>query len=259
MHLRDRYFFGPSPYRAPDEPAGGTPTPEPTPAPIPEPTPTPEPTPAPAAAAPPAKDWKDARIAELTAKINALKSAPTPAPVAAPGETPEAFTARVQEEAGRLAAQIAEVNDFNNKCNTVAEQGKKEFPDFDSRIAAARSVVNGQDVVEVAQFNAVLSAALETGVAHKLLHALGETPGEVKRLMGLSPMKMGMEMAMRAAKLGAGPPAPEPSGAPAPIEPIGSRGKHYDGLDTATPNGVKLPIGEWMKQREEHAAKIGIQ
>lgn len=254
---------------------GGAPAPEPA-APPPAPAAVVEPAVAPAApaqtpaaeaipgagapAAAPATDWRDRRIAELTAKLNDERRAKAAAPAGpAAGETPEQFQARVDAAANEKAAEIAALNDWNTRCNSVNDQGVKEFPDWATRLSACRSVVNPQDGTEVAQFNAVLAAAMETGQAHKLLHSMGETPGEVKRLMALPPMKMAMEMATRAAKIGAGPPAPEPSGAPRPITPIGSHGAHYEGLDPSTPNGTKLPIGEWMKQREKQAETAGIQ
>ncbi len=265
MHLRPLPGF--TYFRAPaDDPPTPAPVEPPAPAPVPSvepPAPAEPPTPAPApVVAAPASDWKDKRIAELTAKLNeARKSAPAPVnpPAPALGESAEAISARIDAAANEKAALIAAANDWDNRCTAVVEAGKSAFPDFDARMKACQSVVNFADPNESAQFNSIVAAALETGMAHKLIHALGETPGEVKRLMGLPPMKVAVEIATRAAKLGAGPAAPEPSGAPAPIEPIGSLGKHYDGLDTATPNGAKLPIGEWMKQREKHVTEVGIQ
>ncbi len=206
----------------------------------------------------PKPDWRDARIAELTAKYNELKraapSAPTPAPPATTGPTEAEISARVSVEAARIAQATA----WNEACNAVASAGSKKFPDFQARIAAVQSVVNSQDETEVAQYSEVLSAAIETGKAPELLHQLGGTPGEVTRLMRLSPVKRAMEIATMAAKLEGG--SPEPSGAPKPITPIGSSGVHYDGIKADDPNnGTKLPIGEWMKQREKQAEERRIQ
>lgn len=203
------------------------------------------------------EDWRDRRIAELTHKLNkANKVAPASAAAPVPGESEAVFQARVLE----TAAQLTEINDWNKQCETVATTGRAEFPDFNARLAACQSVVNPQDPVEVAQFDTVLKAAVATGQAHKLLHALGETPGEVAKLMKLSPIKMAVELATRAAKLGEALADPEPSAAPKPITPVGSRGVHYDGIkpDDAA-NGTKLPIREWMKQREAQAIERGMQ
>lgn len=267
MHLRDqllgqaRFFETADPPKGGGEPAAAAPAEPLVVAPalapvVPEPAPVVKPEPAVVA---PASDWRDKRIAELTAKLNAERAKPATAPEPVPGESAEVFQARVDEAANLKAAEIAAVNEWNSRCNSVNEQGIKEFPDFSDRLKACQSVANLADPAEFSQFNAIISAAMETGQAHKLIHQLGESPGEVKRLMGLAPMKMAMEMATRAAKIGAGPIAPEPSGAPKPITPVGSKGNHYDGLDPRTVNGSKLPIGEWMRQREKQAADAGIQ
>lgn len=205
------------------------------------------------------KDWKDARIAELTAKLNAEKAKRAAEPVPAvrdPGESQAEFDSRVTAR----AAEITAINEWNRQCNEVAAAGAAAFPDFDQRLAAFCSVVNPQDETEKAQFQELLATAIETGAGHKLIHALGETPGEVRRLMLLSPVKRAMELATKAAALGKSEPAPEPSGAPRPITPISSKGVHYDGIKPDDPaNGTNLPIAEWMKQREKQAAERNIQ
>lgn len=272
MHLRDQ-IMGTRLYSPPDDPAAPAVEPAVVVAPAADPAavaaPAADPA-VPAAVVAPVADpsaWKDKRIAELTAKLNAAKAAvPVTVAAPAPGETPEAFAARVDEAANAKAVEIAAINDWNSRCDAVASQGHKEFPDgaaapsFKARLAACQSVVNPGDAGEVGQFNSVLAAAMETGQAHKLIYALGEKPEEMQRIMRLSPMKMAIEIANRAAKLGAGPVAEEPSGAPAPITPIKGGGAHYEGIDPSNPtNGTKLPIGEWMKQREKQAAAAGIQ
>lgn len=268
-------ILGRTALRAPaDDPPGAPPAGDPVPATPPASPPTSDPPSAPPvqtppnppegiAAAPKPEDWRDKRIAELTRKLNEerKKAPPTvvaapPAPVQAPGETQESFDSRVRE----TASQMVQINEWNRKCDDVASTGRTEFQDFNTRLAACQSVVNSEDPAEVGQFNSILAAAMETGQAHRLLHSLGETPGEVTKLMRMSPLKMAVELERRAAKFA--PPAadPEPSNAPKPITPIGSRGVHYDGIKADDPvNGTKLPIGEWMKQREKQASERGLQ
>lgn len=267
MHLRDKLFGTTRVFDKPDD-GVAAPTPAPTPAPAPEPAPepvsTPEPTPTPTPAPEQEaskKSWKDDRIAELTAKLNAEKAKRIPAPTPTPTPTEPSLDERIQSEATRLASEMAAAQDWNNRCNAVNEAGEKEFKDFGDRLKNCQSVVNFSDQAEFAAFNSMIAAAMETGHAHKLIHELGENPGEVKRILGLSPVKMAMELGTRATKFAPKqtPAAPPVSGAPAPIEPIGSVGNHYDGLDPRTKNGAKLPIGEWMKQREKQAQDAGIQ
>ena len=216
-----------------------------------EPAPIPKPKPK-------SEDWRDRHIAELTARLNAerIKTAAAPKPA----DPDSDFETRVATEAEARAAEIARVTEWNRQCNDVAAAGRAVHTDFDERIAAVRAVVNGQDPTEAAQYNDVLSAAIETGKAHQLIYSLGENPGEVRRLMALSPTKRAMELATMAAKIDAAPPAPEPSAAPKPITPVGSRGLHYDGIapDDAA-RGMKLPKAEWFKQREKQVQERGLQ
>lgn len=207
----------------------------------------------------PAKpDWRDARIAELTHKLNAEKAKKAPAaaaPVQAQGETEAEFESRVAQR----AAEMAGITKWNEDCNAVAASGKAAFgPDFDKRLGAIQSVVNAGDQVEFNAYNEFLATAMETGKPHQLLFALGENPGEVKRLMGLSPVRRAMEMAGMASKLEA---APAPSGAPKPITPIGgSNGQHYEGISPDnSEHGMKLPKADWFARREKQAAERGIQ
>lgn len=218
----------------------------------------------------PKPDWRDARIDELTYKVNeaarklaAVQAGPAIASAKATGETEADFQARVDAAASARAVQIAEVADWNRQCNEVAEAGQKEFKDFGERLNACKSVVNGNDALEFQQFNDLLHAAIETGHAHRLIHALGETPGEVKRLMNVSPAKRIVELTRLADKIAPPEPRtadPDPSGAPKPITPLGSKGLHYDGIkpDDAV-NGTKLPIGQWMKLRDKQVEERGLQ
>lgn len=248
----------------PKPPAGATPEPPAAPATAAVPA-TPE-TPAPAAPKPPEPkpDWRESRIAELTAKLNKEKELrqaaesrvpTTPAAQTSPGVSEAEIAARVSTEAQRLA-QIAA---WNEACNAVASNGGKKFSDFNERLRAVQGVVNHQDETEAAQYAELLSAAIETGKAEDLIYSLGANPGEVTRLMRMSPVKRAVEVAMMAARLETAA-APEPSSVPKPVTPLGSRGLHYDGLKPDDPaNGTKLPISEWMKQREKQAEERGIQ
>jgi len=270
MHLRER-FLGQTKFYSPDEPAGtSAPTPEPavaaTPAPTPAPTPDPAAAAAPTPAPTPAEDWRDKRIAELTFKLNEEKKkhppvaavTPPPTPSQAPGESEASFNQRVAD----TAAEMVRIDSWNKQCNEVAAAGSKEFTDFGTRLAGVRTVVNNADMAEVQAYNDVLAATFEAaeGNSHKLLYSLTENPGEFRKLMEMSPTKRAVELTRKADKLGQAPTEPDPSGAPRPITAVSSRGLHYDGIkpDDAV-NGAKLPIGQWMAEREKQAAERGIQ
>jgi hypothetical protein len=213
----------------------------------------------PPAPAPQAEGWEKKRIAELTAKLAAerAKNAAPPAPVALEGDTPEAVNARVEARAKQLADERVALEAWNSRCNDAAAQGRLAHPDFDSRLGEVKSAIDGSDPQEVNGYNNVLAAALETGKASEVLYDLAADPGKFRELMKLPPMKLAVEVATRASKLGA---LPEPSALPKPITPLGSRGEHYEGIkpDDAK-QGMKLPKAEWFKQREAQARERGIQ
>lgn len=213
-------------------------------------------------AAPPTKkaDWKDDRIASLTFQLNEARrtAAATPAPVQGAGENDAEFARRVDEAATAKAGQMAAQVDWDRQCNAVAEQGKKEFPDFIPRIDAILGSINRQDPAEISAYNDVVATAMETGQAHRVLYALGNDPGEYQRLMKLSPVKRAMEIGTMATKLVA---SPEPSGAPKPITPIsGGNGEHYEGISPDDPKrGMKLPKAQWFAEREKQVREKGLQ
>ncbi len=208
---------------------------------------------------PPKKDWKDDRIAKLTHDLNEARraAAAAPPPVIAPGETEAQFQARVDEAANAKAGVLAAQADWDRQCNSVAELGRQEFPDFDARIKAMNSTINPQDQAEVIAQNEIISAAIETGAAHKVLYAIGSDPAEFQRLMKLSPVKRAMELGKLAVTLVNDKP---PSNLPKPIVPVNSGGVHYEGIAPDDPQkGMKLPKGQWFKMREEQARAKGIQ
>lgn len=202
------------------------------------------------------KDWRDDRISELTAKLNAEKARKVEPPQK-PNEPDADFEARVAARAEILADEKAQVREWNEKCSAVFTEGTTTFSDFKEKLGAVQGVVNGKDPEEVRQYNEVLATAIETGKAPQLLHQLGENPGEFKRLMGLPVAKRAMELATMAARLDA---KPEPSDAPKPITPIGSKGAHHEEITPDDPNrGMKLSTREWMARREKQAVERGIQ
>lgn len=203
--------------------------------------------------------WAKDRIAKLTHDLNEERrtKAAAPVPEIKPGESPADFQTRVDEAATAKAVQIAAQADWDRQCNSVAELGKKEFPDFDARLGAIIGTINNEDPGEVARYNEVIAAAIETGQAHKVIYALGADPGEYQRIMKLSPVKRAMELGNMAIKLVNDK---EPSAMPKPITPINAGGVHYDGITPDDPKrGTKLPIKEWMKLRDEQAKAKGIQ
>lgn len=91
---------------------------------------------------------------------------------------------------------------FNAACNALADAGANDRPEFSN-----------------------LTADLPNGAA--VLHKLGNEPGEAMRVLALPPLRMAAELGRISATLTApaAAPAPRPvSKAPAPIEPVTTRG-----------------------------------
>jgi hypothetical protein len=199
------------------------------------------------------EDWRDKRfrkenarrkeaeerLAALEAENAALKSG-----TKSEGYDEEEVNRLANERAKHLAAQ----REFADKCNHIAEVGRKEFDDFDARIKEIHKVVDGEDPTSVAQFNQILAAAIETGDGAKVLHRVGGDKNLAARLMEMSPLQLGITLT----KLANEKSAAEPSGAPAPIKPIGSRGGAREAIDPSDPEkSGKLSTADWIKRRNE--------
>lgn len=206
-------------------------------------------TPSPAPAKPTPADWRDRRIATLTARLReAEQRAPEVAPTVA---DPAAATPDIDRLANERAGQIAAQAEFTRRCNETALAGRGAFGEaqFNSRVQALQTLVDLQSPADVGAFNQFLDAAIETGEGPRLLHNLGADLNEASRIMALSPARMGIELA----KL-AGRPA-EVSNAPRPVTPVGSAGRSHDRIDPTDPARADgLTTAEWMRRREEQVA-----
>lgn len=202
---------------------------------------------------PAAIDWREKRIAVLTAKLAEAKALiPVADPTAPP--TPGLTQADVDRLAGEKAAQIAAQTEFNRQCNEVAVKGQGTFgkDPFMARVSALQKLADPQDPASVASYNQFLSAVLETEAPEKVIFDLGADLDEASRLMGLSPVRMATAVAKLAAAKDAAV-----SGAPKPITPIGSRGPSHEDIDpTDADKSDGLDTATWMKRREAQLAKL---
>lgn len=221
--------------------------------PIAEQTPSSEPAKTPVT--PKAKDWRDARIAQLTAKLkeaqgqakSEVQGAETPVPVVA--QMPEF---EIERRARELSAQQSQINAFNSACQAVADQGKVSFGDFDARINELKQLAGDGDLQQQMMYNSFIAAAIETGEAPRLLHELGGNLNEAARIMALPPFKMAVELT----KLSMTRPGGEASRAPKPITPIGGQRASHSAIDPTDPDRAdNLTTAEWMKRRETQASE----
>lgn len=204
----------------------------------------------PVAAKPEPEDWRDKRIATLTARLKAQETAkPTPAepePTGAPALTQADVERLANERAGAISARA----EFNARCNSVAQEGRKQFPDFDVRVKELAKIVDNSNPAERKAYDDFLEAALETGEAPKLIYELGGDLNEAMRILALPPTKRAIELAQRAIGID-----PGVSGLPKPITTV--QGKNTGPSEIAASDPVradKLSSSEWHKRREAELA-----
>src|SRR5215472_13236711 len=210
----------------------------------------------------PRTDWRDRRIGELTQRTRELRAeleraragqAPPngqhqqpPNPQGYPPPDQNLIDAQIQQRAEILAAN----QEFNRRCNEVAEAGRRSYADFDLQVSRLVGLVDANDPQGIQSYNAFLNAALETGEASKIIHALGGDLNEASRILALNPVRMAVELTRLAAR-----PMTELSNAPRPINPASTA---VQAQRTSTspddPGSDNMSTAEWMRRREEQIA-----
>lgn len=142
---------------------------------------------------------------------------------------------------------LASQQEFNRRCNEVAEAGRRSFADFDLRVSKLVGLVDPNDPQGIAGYNQFLNAALETGEASKILHTLGGDLNEASRILSLNPLRMAVELTRMASR-----PTTEASGAPRPINPAATAAMAArSSTSPDDPGSDNLSTEEWMRRREE--------
>ncbi len=149
----------------------------------------------------------------------------------------------IDQRANEKAAQLA----FDRECNSMVEQGKEEFADFDTRLAAFTRINDATDPVVQGKYWTLVRGLLETGSGAKLIHELSQDLDTANRLMNLSPTKLGFELAKLANKE---PPEPV-SQAKKPISPVGQKSVSHITTKPDDPERAStLTTAEWMARRQ---------
>lgn len=191
----------------------------------------------------PKEDWRDRRIAQLTARLK------TEAPAPKVEEAPKADmvpAAEVDRLANERAAMLAQRAAFNQQCNDAAAQGRKDFPDFDASVGELFKLVDKSDPNSRQRYDQFLEAALETGEASKIIYSLGRDLNEAARIMDLSPIKRAQELASLAAS-----DAQPVSTLPKPVQPVGGRNSGPGEISPDDPvRAEKLSSAEWHRRRQ---------
>lgn len=230
--------------------------------------PAPEPTPTVVVAAPTPEpvrqDWRDNRIAELTAKLKTERekgaeletrlAAPKadPAVVAPSGPTEAEIAERVRTEAARLNS----TENFNRQCDSLVASGRQQYPDFDANLRSVQSLVIQGDNASVQSYWNLVRSAIQTGQGHELIQRLGQDKNEAARLMGLDDVSRAIELT----KMSMDGKVTEVSGAPKPITPVGGRGAPHTAIDPGDKDrSDNLTTSEWMRRREAQVQGEGAR
>ena len=194
----------------------------------------------------PKEDWRDKRIAALTARLKAAENTPK-APDPAPDAEPKLTQADVERLANERAVALARQADFNARANAAAAEGRKAFPDFDARVKELSKIVDWNNPVERQNYNDFVEAALETGEASKIIYELGGDLNEAMRVLALPPTKRTIELAQRA--IGQDP---GPSSLPKPMTPVSGKNAGPSEIDpTDAVRADKLSSAEWHRRRQQ--------
>lgn len=200
--------------------------------------------------------WAQSRIDTMTRKMREAQEAleetkrrlsqyePQQPPAAAPGldgTQTQPVGLYTESEVMARATQIAAQQRFDAECNSIYQQGKAVFPDWDRRMETIR-LAGGipTDVIE---------AAMEAGDPHVILAGLAAQPDELARLQGLPPTRIGAAVAKFGQKLSARTPAPKVSAAPLPPE------NRARGATIPEPDPEKMTMAEFMAYMDEQDAK----
>lgn len=224
----------------------------------------PEPEPAPVVVDPPAlapaADWKDKELKrkhrqvqearqrerELQAQLddaNALLARaagsgdPAPEPRPAPAAQDVVSRTEVQAEARRIVA----ADDFNRQCNDLDKAGKEAYKEEWEQIAETLTTLGGFTQDE-------MNGILATDNPAKVLYELGKNPDKYHEIKDLPPAKR----LAAVVKIGLpdNKPAPKPSSAPEPVDPVSGRGgRVVEELDD------KLSDDEWHSKRDAQRLK----
>lgn len=241
---------------------GGSPAVEGGPAAAPAPTP-PEGGAGSGAPAPPSTDWRDRRIAQLTAQLKserekAVKGAAVPPPSPPPAAPDDSV---VEARARELAAH----QEFLRQCDELQQGGRQAFGqvDFDGRTNALRQLIDPNNPTEASAWNALLVAARETGEGPRLLYELGADLNTAQRLLGLPPVRMAVEltkMAQKAPEAPAEGDGPLAAPLPRPIRPVGARGGNHNPIAPDDPErSEQLDMATWMARRAAQVKERGLR
>lgn len=186
------------------------------------------------------------RQAEMAPPENDAATPPATPPARREPRAPtrEEYIADVQ----RTAQQMAAMENFNAKCNAVADAGSKAFGDFNEKAEAMKQLYDPTNAEEASKFHGLLEAVIEVGGAdaHKIYYEIANDLDKASELMELTPLQLGTRLAKMAAPKTAAP----VSAAPRPIRPVRGSGDFVAATPSDPSRADRMSTADWMKTRE---------
>lgn len=220
----------------------------------------------------PRQDWRDRRIGEQqqrlrerNARIQQLEAQlAAVAGQTQPGYQPDPATGYpqqqpayaqpvgdIQQQINEAAARMAAGQEFNRRCNEVAELGRRSYQNFDGRVQRLTGLIDPNDPMQVERYNGFLRACMQTGQASRLIYELGGNLDEASRIMAQDPVGMTYELTKMSMRNGS-----DASGAPRPLNPVATAAQSDRRMiqPDDPDNADGLTTEEWMRRRDEQIA-----
>jgi hypothetical protein len=176
-------------------------------------------------------------------ELEQARKAATPPKSEADGEKPHLTHEEVEQRARTMAAEIAEANSFNDRCNKVFEEGKKLSPTFADDLKTIRDEV-GPLFDKNNRPTDFMKAILDADAPARLLKHFADDIEAAAEIEALPLRQQIRRIALLEQSMGEAS-KPKPSTAPKPVAPV--RG---GGGGTGEPDADKDPVG-WIKWSNE--------
>lgn len=197
------------------------------------------------------------RVDRLTAEKKQREGELAALRAAKPPDPDEVIQRQIDEKAEIKARDLAARMKFNEDTGKVVSVGRTSFPDFDSKVEQFRTAVLDPSDSEGSgtRYVQLISGILETAdgdpaISAKIIHALGSDPESAEKLVSMSPVRLGRELAKMAER----DPVEEGSKVPKPPSVVvGGRSGAHTPIDPNDPTRAdKLSMSEWMARRSAH-------
>lgn len=153
----------------------------------------------------------EARLRQLEAELGQYRGQ-------AAGDGQQQETQLTQQDVEQRAHQMREVERFNTRCNEIAADGQKQFPDFFSKLdeLGKEAKLMEVDARGQAKPTPMMEAILDADDPAALIYHLGENPDMAAELAELSPRQQVRRLAVIELELKSAAKDPKPASAAAP-------------------------------------------